>query len=135
MLEKDLWEKIRDNPLNLNMFFQRIESSTAEGIPDLYWVSNGISGWCELKYLPETATGKYNLSLDKYSLLQRNWNSTQVRAGGITLLCVGVGSRVYWLQGNKAVTILRFSEKEISNWAIHEGIDFPIKKLTISPSK
>jgi len=129
MLEKDLYANLRDSPLNLNVFYQRIESSTADGIPDVYFNSGCISGWCELKYLDRTKTDKYNLSKKKYTMVQRGWNATHTRNGGITLLCIGIGSKIFWLRGKKAITILRFTMVEIESWAFHEGVDFPIKKL------
>lgn len=128
MLEKDLWAKIRDNPLNLNVFFQRIESSTADGIPDLFFRQPSFGdGWCELKYMEPTVRGGYTLSLGKYPLVQRDWNAKYSRAGGIALLCIGIGDKVFWLHGRKSVTILKFNIGEIAEWAFHEGVEFPKK--------
>jgi len=126
MKEKDIWQKIRDDQRNFNVFMQRIEShSTAEGIPDLYFRNRGFAGWCELKYLHPTASNKYNLSLDKYPIHQRDWNAIYTRHGGNCLLCVGIGGKIFWLSGKKAVTILKFTLEEIKEWAFHQGAMFP----------
>lgn len=125
MLEKDLWTKIRDDRSNLDVFFQRVESSTADGIPDLYIHSRKWGGWCELKYLQETKTGRYNLSLKKYTMVQREWSAAHTRAGGITMLCVGIGDQVFWLMGKKSVTIVKFNIEEIAKWAFHKSAIVP----------
>lgn len=126
MNESGVWQKIRDHQGNFNVFLQRIEShSTAEGIPDLYFRNKGFAGWCELKHLPPTASNKYNLSLKKYTMEQRDWNAIYTRQGGNCLLCIGIGGKIFWLSGKKAVTILKFTLEELEGWAFHQGATVP----------
>lgn len=125
MKESDLWKLIRDCPKNVNALMERIETSTALGVPDLYFCIEGVSTWTELKALEETPTGKYNLSLRKYPLHQRSWLKAHWRAGGTSLLCVGIGRKIYWCEPPYALTIVKFTEDEIKRRAIATGPQLP----------
>jgi len=125
MKESDLWKRIRDCPKNVNAKMERIETSTALGVPDLYACIEGVSAWVELKALEETPTGKYNLSLRKYLLTQRIWLKTHSLAGGSSFLCVGIGRKIYWLEPPYALTIVKFTEDEIKRRAIATGPQLP----------
>jgi hypothetical protein len=72
MSEKNFWSLLR---LNLEMKMYRVENRVMKGMPDVHFIKDGVSGWIELKFLPDwpkkrMPTGlKLNqaLWLDKYS--------------------------------------------------------------------
>ena len=48
--ESNFWVLIR-NSLDLKMY--RVENRVMKGMPDIHYIRDGVSGWIELKYLPE----------------------------------------------------------------------------------
>ena len=70
--ESLLWQRIKK--LNLKGQIFRIESTTINGIPDVYWLINGKSIWIELK-----SNDVKNLGLSKYQI---NWHLTHFKNGG-----------------------------------------------------
>jgi len=75
--ESTLYKWIRDLPKEVGhkLFFQRLEShGTNNGIPDVYYCYNGLTGFIELK------------SWNKLSPSQKLWGRRYVRSGGILFL-------------------------------------------------
>jgi len=70
--ESLLWQRIKK--LNLKGQIFRIESTTINGIPDVFWLINGKSIWIELK-----SNDVKNLGLSKYQI---NWHFTHFKNGG-----------------------------------------------------
>ena len=74
--ESLLWQQIKKLKLNGQIF--RIESKTINGIPDIYYLSNGRSIWIELK-----ANDSKNLGLSKYQI---NWHIDHFKNGGTSFI-------------------------------------------------
>tara|TARA_R100001163_G_C4863271_1_gene68520 strand:- start:39 stop:455 length:417 start_codon:yes stop_codon:yes gene_type:complete len=75
--ESKLWKKI--NLLQKGQkhwHLTRIESSTINGIPDVYGCIEGRAFWLELK-----ATDAKNCGLSKFQI---NWHLNQIEAGGVS---------------------------------------------------
>jgi len=70
--EKNLWQRIKK--LNLKGQIFRVESSTINGIADVYWLINGKSIWIELK-----SNDVKNCGLTKFQI---NWHLTHYKNGG-----------------------------------------------------
>ena len=70
--ESLLWAKIRKLKLIGQIF--RIESNTINGIPDVYFIQDGVSIWVELK-----SNEVKDLGLSKY---QTNWHLDHQLHGG-----------------------------------------------------
>jgi len=70
--ESNLWKRIKNLKLKGQLF--RIESSTINGIPDVYWLINNKSIWIELK-----SNDVKNIGLSKYQI---NWHLTHYKNGG-----------------------------------------------------
>jgi len=70
--ENNLWKRIKNLKLKGQLF--RIESSTINGIPDVYWLINNKSIWIELK-----SNDVKNIGLSKYQI---NWHLTHFKNGG-----------------------------------------------------
>ena len=70
--ESLLWAKIRKLKLIGQIF--RIESNTINGIPDVYFIQDGISVWVELK-----SNEVKDLGLSKYQI---NWHIDHQLHGG-----------------------------------------------------
>ena len=70
--ESNLWKRIKLLKLKGQLF--RIESSTINGIPDVYWLINNKSIWIELK-----SNDVKNIGLSKYQI---NWHLTHYKNGG-----------------------------------------------------
>jgi len=74
--ESLLWQQIKKLKLKGQIF--RIESKTINGIPDVYYLSNGRSIWIELK-----ANDSKNLGLSKYQI---NWHIDHFKNGGTSFI-------------------------------------------------
>ena len=74
--ESNLWKRIKNLKLKGQLF--RIESSTINGIPDVYWLINNKSIWIELK-----SNDVKNIGLSKYQI---NWHLTHFKNGGTSFI-------------------------------------------------
>jgi len=74
--ESLLWQRIKK--LNLKGQIFRIESTTINGIPDVFWLINGKSIWIELK-----SNGVKNIGVSKYQI---NWHLTHFKNGGTSFI-------------------------------------------------
>ena len=74
--ESLLWKKINSiQKTSKNWHLTRIESSTINGIPDIFGIVNGRPFWLELK-----ANNVKNLNLTKYQI---NWHMKYQSCGGV----------------------------------------------------
>ena len=74
--ESLLWQRIKKLKLKGQLF--RIESSTINGIPDVYWLINNKSIWIELK-----SNDVKNLGLSKYQI---NWHLEHYQNKGTSFI-------------------------------------------------
>ena len=74
--ESLLWQRIKNLKLKGQIF--RIESTTINGLPDVYWLTNNKSIWIELK-----SNNVKNFGLSKYQI---NWHLTHFKNGGVSFI-------------------------------------------------
>ena len=98
--ESLLWAKIRKLKLIGQIF--RIESNTINGIPDVYFIQDGVSIWVELK-----SNEVKDLGLSKYQI---NWHNTHYKNGGRSFILQRDHSlrqlKLYELRGSRVVNLL-----------------------------
>lgn len=96
--EQKLWDAMReglsDGGLGARIRLERVENGAGEGMPDVLAVCNGLVTWCELKAvaaLPARPTTRI-LGTRGLNQAQRNWHAEWHRAGGRSVVVVGIGS-------------------------------------------
>lgn len=133
-LESKLWQRIRDCKANKSLFFQRIETSTGTGIPDLFWRFEGKGqpeGWAELKVVSKLIHDKsVKLDRKKFTMEQRNWLKTYHDKGGIVFLIIGVyvneNWEIFWIKGKAAYLFVEEEINELRKKAYSIGEKFPL---------
>lgn len=111
MTESDLWAKIRES--HDDVFWQRIETSTAVGVPDTYFAYDGFVAWCELKWLDKPPKKDIIIKIHHYTLAQRTWLYDNMKNGGHSLLCLGFKDHIRWFYGVDALVVGTLKEKEL----------------------
>jgi len=75
--ESKLYQRIKKHIKDAH--FQRIETSTIQGVPDINYCIEGVEGWIELK-----------VSRGKLSRFQKVWIYTRLKHGGRVFILVSV---------------------------------------------
>ena len=118
-MEKNLWKQIRDK---LNDFFiQRIETAIERGIPDVYYIYKGQSGWIEGKYIkqPKRKTTKLKV---KITVEQIAWHISHARHGGISYFLIKKGRDVYLFKGSSGRALaMGITQNEFEKMSIAKG--------------
>ena len=118
-MEKNLWKQIRDK---LNDFFiQRIETAIERGIPDVYYIHEGHSGWIEGKYIkqPKRKTTKLKV---KITVEQIAWHISHTRHKGLSYFLVKKGRDVYLFKGSSGRALaMGITQNEFEKTAIAKG--------------
>jgi hypothetical protein len=84
--ESSLWKKINlIQKTSKNWHLTRIESSTINGIPDIFGIVNGHPFWLELK-----ANNAKNLNLTKFQI---NWHMKYQSCGGVVRILNALPSK------------------------------------------
>ena len=84
--ESSLWKKINSiQKTSKNWHLTRIESSTINGIPDIFGIVNGHPFWLELK-----ANNAKNLNLTKFQI---NWHMKYQSCGGVVRILNALPSK------------------------------------------
>ncbi len=102
MTEQNLWRYLRPR---LEPFgrLKRIENSTENGTPDLYYLLRGYPGWVELKFRPnEPARATTPVTFDHLTIDQVNWLEEEHRHGGRASILMQV-ERHYMIIGTDLV--------------------------------
>lgn len=94
-LERNLWVSLMVKLAEEDVFFQRIESDTANGIPDVWIGKDGAYAWVENKAVakyPVRATT--NVFGEKHGLRpeQKVWHLRAARHGVVSYIVAAVGS-------------------------------------------
>ena len=109
--ESLLWAKIRKLKLIGQIF--RIESNTINGIPDVYFIQDGVSIWVELK-----SNEVKDLGLSKYQI---NWHIDHQLHGGHSFILQETLSqgllKLYKVRETRKVELL--AEGEVSRATFH----------------
>ncbi len=88
--EKALWSWLKRHLEDkLGGKFERVENRCVEGMPDLHYVIDGVTGWIELKEeeYPSRASTNVHVGL---SLFQRAWMMRHQLHGGLVFLLVRI---------------------------------------------
>lgn len=122
MSERKLWHDIKhahadDNGCKL----QRIESNTALGIPDLYFCIDGVSGWCELKFITSFPKKGGIVRVPHYTKAQKEWLYDLYRVGGLAVLCLRVGQETFWFVGKQCIFVGSITENQIRERSVAMG--------------
>jgi len=106
--ESDLWSEMYRALSHLPLHhFQRIENSCSEGVPDVEFCINGVSGWIELKRLhrgpvrPDTV-----LKVDHFSGGQRAWLMRRATCRGRCFVLLRVDQETFLFSGGHAAAHL-----------------------------
>lgn len=130
-LETKLWHKIQRCPVNIDRcFFERIETSTVNGVPDVHWLVDGVSGWTENKAVEKLVNGNIILTQERFTMIQRNWIKDYQKIGGVVFLCIGVYLNdqweIFWLKDQLAWSFYSATLESLRNMSFHIGEDFPM---------
>lgn len=109
--ETAFWQELKAELDAQKLFYTRIESSTANGIPDLYLTYDGCAIWCELKAIAHNP-GTTLLRLPRYTRLQKEFLHRHWRAGGTSCLLVRYPRGVLCLMNEHAFTADAVSGQE-----------------------
>lgn len=103
------------------IYFNRIENIMVAGMPDVVTVKSGRVTFCELKAVEKIpARASTPLLSDKRGLSpeQRNWHLEWTRAGGNSLIIVGIGaSDIFVVRGAQADAVNRMPACDLSDAA------------------
>lgn len=101
MSEASFWDYLRQF-LPSGMHYDRIESSTSPGHPDIRYTLDGVSGTIELKSAKKKNLKKrkpFSGGNDGLRQSQIDWMEREQDAGGSVWLIAEVGADVYFLNG------------------------------------
>lgn len=114
-LEQRLWDRMR-RALGAAVHLERIENLVGDGTPDVFALRAGRVTPCELKCVEAyPARPRTRVLGDKgLSVPQRNWHLAWQRAGGRSLIVVGVGAAdLYVLPATLADTVNDFNRSQL----------------------
>ena len=86
MSERTFWNYVRTSLPIEKMY--RVENKVAEGMPDVHYLSNGSSGWIELKYVEDWPQNKLSIGL---RLKQAFWLNEYAANNGRCWILLRVG--------------------------------------------
>ena len=84
MSEKNFWTLVRNN-LPLKMW--RVENKVMKGMPDVHYLTNGNSGWVELKYLNKWPKKRFNSGV---KLNQVFWAKEYIKRKGKSWILIRI---------------------------------------------
>ena len=84
MSEKNFWTLVRNN-LPLKMW--RVENKVMKGMPDVHYLTNGKSGWVELKYLNKWPKKRFNSGV---KLNQVFWAKEYIKRKGNSWILIRI---------------------------------------------
>ncbi len=105
--ERNLWLRLAPIYKVFDGVIQRIESATtAAGIPDVYFVAQGVQGWVELKARKSFPIQERTIvRLPTYTEHQRRWLARAWNQGAHVLVAVDIAGESYWFEGAQAVVV------------------------------
>ncbi len=106
MTEKKAWEWLRDGVKGMTgLHLQRVESSVAQGVPDVEGCIRGSAFWMELKAAREPATDTSLVICEPLKERQLQFIERRLKAGGNVWILYRVGRRVYLIHGKDAAQV------------------------------
>jgi hypothetical protein len=116
MKEAGLWQRVRRAvqerfPLAR---IDRIENGVVEGMPDAQACIAGVEIWLELKYVDKWPVRPSTQVLGRAGLRpeQINWHLRQKRAGGSSVVVMGVGRETWVTSGEHATEINHWTRSD-----------------------
>jgi len=134
MRESSFWNSLRKGLMqasNNRIFLERHENSLNSGTPDVHYCLNAVSGWIELKYLPDYPVHADTLiHLRHFNDFQRLWLQRYYQAGGNAWLILRIKKDVYMIYGDPIQTLTSFSREHLRTvsamrW-INQRVDYKI---------
>jgi hypothetical protein len=121
--ENNLWQTIRPRLQRAGFFCQRIETSTGEGVPDV-WIGKGDDYiWIENKAIKEWPKRESSRVFgdDGLRTEQVNWHiaATQKRIRACILAGVGVGAKrqLFLVPSRYCELFNLYTKRELEEWA------------------
>lgn len=122
--ENNLWTSARPRLIEAGFFVQRIETSTGDGVPDVWVGKLGVSAWLEnkaIKVWPVRATTKV-FGRDGLRPEQINWHIEAVRKGVCAFILAGVGvgakRQVFLVPSTEAERFNDMTKAELLVWEV-----------------
>lgn len=134
MTERATWVTLRKH-LSPFGVLQRIESPTAEGIPDVCYCLSGVSGWLELKHTHLPMRERTKLSVRSLTYQQVTWHEAWAKAGGraFTFLRIPLtGYALFNVEGTRWLLERRYTLADVINrdpGVLLYSKAFPLKEL------
>jgi hypothetical protein len=119
MSEKALWSLVRNN-LPLKMY--RVENRVMVGMPDVYFIRQGRSGWFEMKFAKDFKSGRrVSVGLKKH---QHLWLKDYINHGGLCWILLRVGRTWLMLFKGDEDLVNKIKPSELIEKAVwhHKGI-------------
>lgn len=92
MSEANFWHYLRPRLAPYGRLI-RIENSTENGTPDVYYLLRGRPGWMELKFRAEPTRAATPITFDHLTMDQVNWLEDEAKHGGRASLFMQIGRR------------------------------------------
>jgi hypothetical protein len=122
MIESGFRRKVTSILRDAGFFVQTIETETGPGVPDLWWVKGGISGWLELKLIQtfpiREKTAVFKSMNHPLSNEQINWISLCLRKGGKADILVGYKLEYFFVPGSSADFMNHFTESDLRKFKL-----------------
>lgn len=103
--EQRLWDRMRAALRPRGTLLHRIENAVGEGMPDVVACCRGTVTFVELKAIyapPVRATTPLLGEKRGLSAAQKNWHHDWNKAGGRTLILIGIGQEIAVVDGSDA---------------------------------
>ena len=84
MSESNFWTLVRNN---LQMKMWRVENRVMKGMPDVHYLSEGKTGWIELKYMNKWPKKRFSTGL---KLSQVFWARNYTKNGGSSWILIRI---------------------------------------------
>ena len=96
MTEQNFWQYIRSNLFDVRMY--RVENKVMQGMPDLHYIHEGITGWIELKFLNDWPKKRMTTGL---MLTQAMWLEEYALSGGNSWIMIRIAREFTGLIGGR----------------------------------
>lgn len=129
MIESGLRRKVAGLLREAGFFVQTIETETGPGVPDMWWVKDGKSGWIELKLVQNIpvrpTTAVFKSMNHPLSTEQVNWISLCLTFGGRADILVGYKTEYFLIPGKQVEQVNGFTESALRNYKVSRN-DIPL---------
>ena len=127
MSEKNFKNQVIKNLKKIGMLTQKIESSTAPGIPDLFYSNRNVCGWIEFKYIIDWPKKSNSIVPIKITNHQKLWIKKWDSPGCHVFLMLKIAQDSMIFNSHKILCINSYARRELvecalQNW--HKRTDY-----------